>query len=187
MPDNRQIAASWDPPRRDDEHDGYAVQYRQAGARYWDCRWTTSTSRTLTGLRNDVEHEVLVSAGYVQCNGMAGPMRVTTEEPPRVPGPPRDLRAELGHYPNGRAYVQVSWSAPADEGYPRFDAYQLSLRVRTASGWGDWQHGPKRSRYDTSPQLGVSEGNLEYRIRVRALNDAGSGPIAGPVSVSTSQ
>ena len=72
-----QIEVSWDLPldRGVPEIEGYAVQYRKVGRHPWNCQWTTGAAVTLTGLENGRNYEVLVSAGYERCDGIAGPVR----------------------------------------------------------------------------------------------------------------
>ena len=100
-------------------------------------------------------------------------------EPDRLPSAPRNLTATQ----NG-AWIDVTWSAPEDEGNPPFDGYEVHSRFRTASGWSVWIEGLKWSRGTTGVKMGTRDGQIEKEIRVRAVNDAGKGPFAGPVRVT---
>ena len=79
--------------------------------------------------------------------------------------------------------LNISWSAPADGGSPPFSGYEVHVRVRRDSGWSstmEWTRG----RGVTSISLVPRSGDLEYEIKVRAVNDAGNGPFIGPVNVT---
>ena len=103
----------------------------------------------------------------------------TPSEPDRLPSAPRNLNAAL----NG-ALLDISWSAPADAGSPPFSGYEVHVRVST--GPSDWSSTMEwtRGRGVTSISLVPRSGDLEYEIKVRAVNDAGKGPFIGPRNVT---
>ena len=184
------IDVSWDAPSDlgSPQIEGYDVEYRKPGGNSWTSQGatgTSATSATISGLENGTEYEVRVRASNEQGEAVAGPKTATPAKPvrQRLPSAPRDLSTALGA--TWRNWIDISWSAPSDEGDPSFDGYELHYRRQEASGWTPWiNQGGKRSRGTTFLQLGTAQGHIAYEIRVRAVNDAGKGPFAGPVCVA---
>ena len=177
---------SWDAPSDlgNPEIEGYTVEYRADGAESWTSQRATGTSATVTGLENGTEYEVRVRASNEQGEAVAGPKTATPAKAvtQRAPSVPRDLSAALGA--TWRNWIDISWSAPSDEGDPPFDGYEIHYRRQEASGWTQWLQTADRSRSATFLQLGTAQGEIAYEIRVRAVSDAGKGPFAGPVCVA---
>ena len=208
-PGDRKIEVSWDEPEDlgDPEIDTYYVAYRKVGATKWMNVGRTNTSVTLKGLENGVEYEVQVFVSNSHGRAISGPKRATPNPPTATPVPPTATAtatptatatstpiptptpSEPGRLPSaprnllltpGDRKIEVSWSAPTDEGDPPFNGYEVHVRVRSDLGWAPMKYGIGRNKTTLSQTL--QTGALEYEIQVRAVNDAGNGPFAGPVN-----
>ena len=71
--------------------------------------------------------------------------------------------------------LDESWTAPAIDGKPAIDNYDLRYRQGTS---GNWTDGPQ-DRTGTSATIGSLDSDTEYQVRVRASNDEGDGDWSG--------
>ena len=154
---------------------GYSVQYREQGAADW-IDWThtgTGTDTDITGLTNGQEYLVRVAAVNTQGTGpYTPPEKDTPFARADLPGPPRNLVLTPG---DGK--IDVSWDAPSDRGNPPLKGY-----------WMHWRKPGQPDRvlwYDDTGDTvrrtitGLTNGQA-YEVWVRAGNDHGGGPQAGP-------
>ena len=131
----------------------------------------------------------LEPSGATSSGGSAQPPPApTTQSQPtpapvqQLPGSVTELTLTAGKTPN-RSAMNVSWGSPDMSGKPPITIYELQYRDATPSVDSDWQHHSYDS-WDTSIRItGLSEGYI-YEVRVRAVNDDGSGPWAS-ASVTT--
>ena len=152
------------------------MQYREQGAADW-VDWThtgTGTDAEITGLTNGQEYQVRVAAVNDQGTGpYTPPEKDTPFAREDLPGPPRNLVLTPG---DGK--IDVSWDAPSDRGNPPLKGY-----------WMHWRKPGQPDRvlwYDDTGDTvrrtitGLTNGQA-YEVWVRAGNDHGGGPQAGPM------
>lgn len=94
---------------------------------------------------------------------------------PTLPSAPQSLSAS-----GGVATVALSWSAPANEGYPPITGYRIYRGTNPGSLSWVRDVGTQTSTTDT----GLSAGTTYY-YRVAALNGAGEGPLSNSASATT--
>ena len=89
------------------------------------------------------------------------------DEPPPAPAAP-SVSATADR-------LDVGWSAPSTTGRPPVTGYDLQYR-KTGGAWTDWPH----SDVNTAATITGVEANTEHEVRVRAINDEGTGPWSAP-------
>ena len=85
-------------------------------------------------------------------------------EPPAAPGAPT-----VSSTSGSTTSLDVSWTAPANEGKPAITSYDLRYRVGSSGSWTD---GPQDLTGTSSVISGLTEAT-EYQVQVRATNDEG--------------
>ncbi len=195
-PGDELIEVSWSAPLDIGEPDdwlGYIVEIREVGERDW-FEWGhyEGTAATVDYLENGKTYQVRVQSFNLWGEAYTEPESATptgeVEEPEpepeqgRAPSAPQGLTVEPGEYEDGRKFVKVSWSAPDDPGNPAFTGYQMHYRYLGA-GSDRWFEIPAGACNSCSLQVGMREDATEFEVKVRAVNDAGNGPFAGPETV----
>ena len=167
-PGNAELEVSWTASSDNgDPINDYNVQYRRDNSGRWidhePSSTSTSTSVTITGLTNNQPYQVRVQA--VNSIGRSTWSPILIAEPaaqaPDAPGRPT--------VNPGNAQLEVSWTAPADNGDSIID-YNVQYR----QGAGSWLN-HKLSHISTSTSAtitGLTNG-LNYTVQVRATNSAG--------------
>ena len=189
------LAITWSAPGNDGGTavTGYNLRYiRHDSSDFAASRWTykygiwTSgdLEYTLSGLTNGVRYRLGLQA--VNSDGSGGwsdandPRTGTPGDPPEVPGAPTNTKA----YSTGTA-VDISWSAPADDGGADITSYDLRYIRNDAADKADanwtvrssvWTSGARRYA-----QTGLAAGVL-YDFQMRAVNSAGAGPWSATVN-----
>ena len=189
------LAITWSAPGNDGGTavTGYNLRYiRHDSSDFAASRWTykygiwTSgdLEYTLSGLTNGVRYRLGLQA--VNSDGSGGwsdandPRTGTPGDPPEVPGAPTNTKA----YSTGTA-VDISWSAPADDGGADITSYDLRYIRNDAADKADanwtvrssvWTSGARRYA-----QTGLTAGVL-YDFQMRAVNSAGAGPWSATVN-----
>ena len=145
---------------------GYEVRYRRAGGS-WE-RWAhegTGTTTTITGLANDTSYEVEVRA--VNSEGAGEWSEGATGTPAAAAAAPAAPLAPRVAAGDGR--LEVSWSAPADNG-AAITGYEVRYR-RAGGSWERWAH---EGTGTTTTITGLAN-DTSYEVEVRAVNSEGAG------------
>ena len=154
----------------------YAYRYRE-GSKTWS-RWTsagTALTATLTGLKKGTAYSVEVRA--VNAIGESPVATATATTKTTAPTAPRNLRTRtLG------TSVELSWTAPADNGGTAILRYEYRYRETVDGTWRNWAT-VGRSLSRTVSRL---QAKTRYTFQVRAVNTIGESP-AATASALTSQ
>jgi hypothetical protein len=160
-PGDGTVALEWFPPESDggSEITGYE-------AAVGDSPWTTvsaALSHTFTGLSNGTEYTFKVRAINEKGSGPESSITATPgSASAATPGAPGSLTAA-----SGDGHIVLGWAAPEVTGGSEITGYEVSIG-------SDWTGASGRRSHTFT---GLTNGT-EYTLRVRALNDAGSGPAA---------
>ena len=100
------------------------------------------------------------------------------DEPPSAPSAPT-VTATSG----STSSLDVSWTAPANDGKPPITSYDLQYRQGTTGNFGD---GPQNVAGTSTTISGLQPGT-RYQVRVRATNAEGDGPYSSSGSGWTNQ
>ncbi len=95
-------------------------------------------------------------------------------EPPLAPGTPRVAASTLSN-------LTVTWTAPENEGRPALTAYEVQYRAAGQERFTD-------AGFDglvTTAELSGLAADTDHEVRVRAVNDEGTGPWSAPASGRT--
>ena len=138
---------------------------------------TTSTSTTYshTGLAAGTTRYYRVSA--INANGTGEPSntaKVTTGAP--VPGAPTDLSATA----SGTTQIDLSWTAPADDGGSPITTYGIHVSPDGRTDWRTRAGNPNT----TYSQIQLAPGTTRY-YRVSAANAHGLSPFSNIASATT--
>ena len=168
--------------RWDDARDATITRYQyrhRIGEGAWNPDWTdipnsgpTTTSHTLTGLTNNIEHTFEVRS---KRDMLEGPESRTTGTPRLPLAAPTSFVATSG---DDRRST-LSWENPNDR---TVDGYQYRYRVSSQSAWNpDWTL-IAGSRWNTTSYTVSNLANqTEYTFEVRAFRDG----LGGPASTAT--
>ena len=177
------LTVSWTPPEDDGDADvtSYDVRYIESGAEfksdsYWtvaDDAWTSGDlEHVITGIRADVKHDVQVRA---QNSAGQGPWSDTTQSTgATVPGQPSCCLFAFWD-----ETLWLSWSNPDHDGGAGITHYEVRL-VRTDVEATPFLDTTTDHRY----QFNGLTNHVEYKMQVRAVNRAGSGPWIDPIYVA---
>ena len=125
---------------------------------------------------------VAVEASDIHGNG-SGPhdLFVVTVVPAvtaTVPGAPTDLTATA----NGQTQIDLSWTAPSDNGGAAISGYRIEVSTN-GSSWSDLEANTD-STSTTYSHTGLMAGNTRH-YRVSAINSAGTGPVSNVDNATT--
>ncbi len=140
------------------------------------CSVTDATSCTVTGLDNGVAYSFAIVAHTAVGDGKVATSPVVTPVAAPVPAvtvpdaPTNVTVVPVNGQPAGKGVVQVTWTAPKDNGSPI-----LSYTVR----YGDSTFGCMAT--ETSCEIGFMTGGQSIAVRVVATNDVGDGPASADV------
>ena len=159
---------------------GYRIEIFPNGVFNWTTLVadTTSTSTTYshTGLAAGTTRYYRVSA--INANGTGEPSntaKVTTGAPP-VPGAPTDLSATA----SGTTQIDLSWTAPADDGGSPITTYGIHVSPDGRTDWRTRAGNPNT----TYSQIQLAPGTTRY-YRVSAANAHGHSPFSNIASATT--
>ena len=132
-------------------------------------------SHELTGLEGGVQYDIQVRA--VNSTG-DGPWSATVTGTPRgtVPDAPTGLTATA----NGQAQIDLSWSAPSEDGGTAVTGYRIEVSP-DGSAWTDLVADSRTTSYS---HTGLVAGSTRH-YRVSAINSEGSGPASNVASSTT--
>ena len=159
---------------------GYRIEIFPNGVFNWTTLVadTTSTNTTYshTGLAAGTTRYYRVSA--INANGTGEPSntaKVTTGAPP-VPGAPTDLSATA----SGTTQIDLSWTAPADDGGSPITTYGIHVSPDGRTEWRTRAGNPNT----TYSQIQLAPGTTRY-YRVSAANAHGLSPFSNIASATT--
>ena len=151
----------------------YHIQYRPdtSGADWIDWQASTistATTATITGLANGTTYQVQVSAQNARGIGPWSTAVSIMVGLPAAPGTPTVVA--------GDEQLTVSWAAAADNGSTIFDYDVRYCSANCESGDAYWQeHSPLRHWPHTHATLYELTNGTTYKVRLRAVNQHGSG------------
>ena len=193
------LAITWSAPGNDGgvAVTGYNLRHiRDDSSDFAASRWTYVSGiwvsgdleYTLSGLTNGVRYrlglQAVNSKGSGEWSDANDPRTGTPGDPPEVPGSPTSIKA----YSTGTT-VDISWSAPADDGGADITSYDLRYIRNDATDKADanwtvrssvWTSGARRHA-----QTGLTAGVL-YDFQMRAVNSAGAGSWSATVNNTAS-
>ena len=186
-PSDESLTITWSPPVYNGgvAVTGYNLRYKRDHLDYVLSAWTVvngiwtsgDLEYTLSGLTNGVRYRLGLQA--VNSKGSSGwsdgndPRTGIPGDPPELPGAPTIDRAI-----SDGTTVNVTWSAPADDGGADITSYDLRYILSDATDKADGNWTEKDSVW-TSGALKYTVGGLtagtQYDFQLRAVNSAGAG------------
>ena len=178
------IDLSWTAPSDDGGADitGYKIEVSTNGSSWSDLvanTGSTSTSYSHTGLSAGSTRHYRVSAINSEGTGMASDSdSATTDSAVTKPGAPTGLTATA----NGQTEIDLSWTAPSDNGGAAIAGY----RVEASANGSSWSNlvadtGSTSTSYRHS---GLTAGSTRH-YRVSAINSVGTGTASDTYSATT--
>jgi hypothetical protein len=172
-PGNAQVALTWTAPvvTGGMPITSYAVQYSSDSGSTWSTATTNTGSATaaytVTGLTNGTPYVFRVGAGNVA--GLGAYSASSAAATPRtVPGIPTAVGAA-----SATRAIDVTWTAPVVTGGAPITGYAIATSTDNGTTWttATANTGTTATSYQV---LGLT-GGTAYRVRVAALNAAGTG------------
>lgn len=174
-----QVSLTWSAPLSDGGSaiTAYAVEYKTSAATSWTT-WSradaTLTSETITSLANGTLYQFRVTATNAAGSGTASGSVSAT--PKTVPGVPTSLTTAIGDQT-----VNLSWTAPADNGGSAVTDYVIEMKESSSSTWTTVTDGVR-----TLPSASITGlvNSTPYDFRVSAVNEVGAGAATSSVSAT---
>ena len=138
---------------------------------------TTGQIRTKAGVGYDHEAKGSYTVTVTASDGAGSAVANVTisvtdvDEPPDAPAPPMVLAVAAS-----TTSLSVSWAAPANDGKPPIDSYDVQYRAGSS---GTWSAGPQNIMTTTTTIIGLVADTL-YQARVRATNAEGDSGWSSP-------
>ena len=138
---------------------------------------TTGQIRTKAGVGYDHEAKDSYTVTVTASDGAGSAVANVTisvtdvDEPPDAPAPPMVLAVAAS-----TTSLSVSWAAPANDGKPPIDSYDVQYRAGSS---GTWSAGPQNIATTTTTIIGLVADTL-YQARVRATNAEGDSGWSSP-------
>ena len=171
-----QINLSWSAPARNGGSAiiGYRIEISSNGGSNWtDLVANTSgtgTTHPHTGLPSGSTRHYRVSAiNAIGTGAHSNTDGATTRVPMTVPGAPTGLQATAG----GITRINLSWSAPANNGGSAIIGYRIEISSDGGSNWTDLVANTSGTG-TTHPHTGLPSGSTRH-YRVSAINATGTG------------
>ena len=177
------VDLSWTAPSDDGGADitGYRIEVSTDGSNWSDLvadTNTTDTSYSHTGLTAESTRHYRVSAINSAGTGPASDTDSATTAAATKPGEPAGLTAAA----DGQTEIDLSWTAPSDDGGADITGYRIEVST-DGSSWSDLE--ANTSSTSTSyAHTGLAAGSTRH-YRVSAINSAGTGPASGADSATT--
>ena len=184
----RRIDISWSTPDDDGGADvtGYRIETSDDGSSWNDLVSDTGaieTTHTHSGLMGGATHHYRVSAINSAGTGETSITAIGITAPTTAPVEPIELTATA----NWEKWIDLSWTAPADDGGANITGYRIEVS-EDGSRWRDLSADTGDSAA-TYSHLRL-EAEITRHYRVSAINSAGTGPAsdmaAGTTILSTS-
>ena len=164
---------------------GYKIEVSPNGDSNWTNRvantGTTSTTYSHTGLSAGTTRHYRVSA--INANGTGAASNVddatTDDAAATVPGAPTGLTATA----SGTTTIDLSWTAPADNGGSAITGYKIEVSSDGGSSWTD-REANTGTTTTTYAHTGLSAGTTRY-YRVSAINSVGTGAASNVDNATT--
>lgn len=163
----------------------YVVEYSADGSTGWTAfshTASTTPSMTITGLTPGGTYYVRVSATNSVGTGAtaAATPAPASAAPAIAPDAPTAVTLSAGT-PGGS--IDVSWTAPADDGGSAITDYLVEYSLTGSGGWTTFSRAPSTATATTI--LGLT-ASTNYYVRVSAVNAIGAGPSASGTPSPTS-
>ncbi len=176
------IDLDWDPPADDggSEVTGYRIEVSPNGVTWSDLERNTGRTTTRyahTGLDPGSTRHYRVSAINSVGTGEASDTASATTAP-AVPGVPVGLSAVA----DGTSQIDLSWTAPADDGGADITGYRIEVSDNGTS-WRDLRSDTNSDDTEYS-HTGLDPGTTQH-YRVSAINAAGTGEPSEAASATT--
>ena len=188
-----EIDLSWTAPSSNGgaSIDGYKIEVSTNGTSWSDLvadTGSSSTSYSHTGLTAGSTRHYRVSANNSAGTGaVSNVANTTTDSPPAAtaPGAPTGLTATA----DGQTEIDLSWTAPSNNGGSAITAYDLRHIRSDAASKADASWTVLQDVWTSSGALSYDltglDGGTEYDVQVRAVNAAGDGPWSVTVTRAT--
>ena len=183
------IDLSWTAPADDGGSTitGYRIEVSPNGTSSWTNRvantGTTSTSYSHTGLSAGTTRHYRVSA--INANGTGAASNVdnatTDDAATTVPGAPTSLTATA----SGTTTIDLSWTAPADDGGSAITGYRIEVSPNGTSSWTNRVANTGNTSTSYS-HTGLDAGTTRH-CRVSAINSAGTGAASNTANATTEE
>ena len=171
---NTQIDLSWMAPADGGGADitGYRIEVSEDDGASWSDlvanTGTTDTTYSHTGLSRGSTRHYRVSAINADGTGPTSDLAVGANF--SVPGAPTDLTATG----SSETQVDLSWTAPADDGGADITGYRIEVSEDDGASWSDLVANTDTTD-TTYSHTGLSRGSTRH-YRVSAINADGTGP-----------
>ena len=179
----RRIDISWSTPDDDGGADvtGYRIETSDDGSSWNDLVSNTGaieTTHTHSGLRGGATHHYRVSAINSAGTGETSITAIGITAPATAPVEPTELTATA----NWEKWIDLSWTAPADDGGANITGYRIEVS-EDGSRWSDLSadNGDSAATYS---HLGL-EAEITLHYRVSAINSTGTGPASNMATGAT--
>ena len=149
----------------------YSMEGPDAGSFEFNDETRQITTKEGVSYDFEAKSSYSVTIKVVDGNGGEDTVAVTisltdVNEPPSAPAAPA-VRATSG----SSTSLDVSWTAPANDGKPDIESYDLQYREGTS---GNFTNGPQNVTGTSATIPNLDEGT-SYQVQVRATNDEGAG------------
>ncbi|WP_345718787.1 fibronectin type III domain-containing protein, partial [Kineosporia mesophila] len=163
------VNLTWTAPSSKKAITGYTITYSAPGQAARTTK-VTGTTGSLTGLSNGTAYSITVTATSSAGSGPAS--SAVTSTPSTVAAAPSGLSASPGD-----ARFAASWSAPTQTGGAPITGYVLTATPGTGADV------VRKVDATTATVTGLTNG-ITYRVRVAAVNAAGTGSTSSSVTVT---
>ena len=162
---------------------GYQIEVSPNGTSNWSDLEanTTATATTYahTGLSAGMTRHYRVRAINSVGPGQPSTTDDATTGAATAPGPPTQLSATA----DGQTIINLSWTAPSDNGGAPITGYQIEVSPNGTSNWSDLEANTTATA-TTYAHTGLSAGETRH-YRVRAINSVGPGAVSATTSATT--
>ncbi len=181
------LLVSWTAPTDDGGRaiTGYKIEVSTDGTNYDDeipNTMSTATSYVDRGLSAGDTRHYRVSAISSEGTGTASTAGMGTTVASSVMAVPSDPTG-LAATPSGRTLIQLSWTAPSDNGGSSVTGYQIEWSSDGISNWADVEDDTE-SAATTYIDRGLTAGTTRH-YRVSAINTTGTGTYSTPAMATT--
>lgn len=149
--------------------------------------YSTSTSQNVSGLTPGTQYWFRITAYNVHglADSSAQAAMPNGVVPYTIPGAPTAISASTG---SQTRELDVSWTAPASNGYSAITGYKIEVRRSSDPDvWYNWTTIVSNTgNSSTSDTITVPIANQSYYVRVSAINAGGTGTAGTSVSPATS-